>query len=174
MRFPEGSHIELGPFPVSIGHAAPTARGWINRNGYAISVAGDVEIAKALRVARMCGIAALQSGAEGSAQLELQITGSWAGRSNGTASGFTGPQVNGMAKLRNVRIPLRGVGGPVEIASAEMHLLPDEVRVAKLTAKAADASWTGSLEMPRGCGTPGACEVHFVLNANQIALSELE
>ena len=39
--------------------------------------------------------------------------------------------------------------------------------------KAADTSWTGSLEMPRGCGTPGACQVHFVLNANQIALGGL-
>jgi hypothetical protein len=27
--------------------------------------------------------------------------------------------------------------------------------------------------MPRGCGTPGACSIRFVLNANQIALSEL-
>ena len=26
------------------------------------------------------------------------------------------------------------------------------------------------MEMPRGCGIPGACEVHFVLSANQIAL----
>jgi len=54
-----------------------------------------------------------------------------------------------------------------------MQLLPDEVRVAKLNAKAADTLWTGSLEMPRGCGTPGACQLHFVLNANQIALGGL-
>lgn len=173
VRFPEGSHVEFGPFPVSIGRSAPSVRGWINRNGYAISVAGEAEIAKALRVARLCGIAALQSGAEGSAQLELQIAGSWAARTNGTASGFTGPQVTGTAKLRNMHVALRGFGGPVEIASAEMQLLPDAVRVAKLTAKAADASWTGSLEMPRGCGTPGACEVHFVLNADQIGLNNL-
>jgi hypothetical protein len=65
------------------------------------------------------------------------------------------------------------LGSPVEIVSADMQLLPDEVQVTKLSAKAADTSWTGSLEMPRGCGTPGACEVHFILNANQIALGEL-
>ena len=33
--------------------------------------------------------------------------------------------------------------------------------------------WTGSMEMPRGCGTPGACQAHFILSANQIALGEL-
>jgi AsmA family/AsmA-like C-terminal region len=174
MRFPEGPHVEFGPFPVAIGHAvAPTARGWVNRSGYNLAVAGEVEIAKALRLARMLGLPALQSAAEGTAQVDLQIAGSWAGRSHGTASGFTGPQVTGTAKLRNVRIGLRGVGGPVEITSADMQLLPDEVRIGKLNAKAADTLWTGSLEMPRGCGTPGACQVHFVLNANQIALGEL-
>jgi len=174
MRAPEGPHVDFGPFPVAIGRAlAPTVRGWINRGGYNISVVGEAEIAKSLRVARLFGLAALQSAAEGSAQVDLQIAGSWAGRSNGTASGFTGPQVTGSAKLRNVRVAVRGPAGPVEIASADMQLLPDEVRVAKLNAKAADTSWTGSLELPRGCGTPGACQLHFVLNANQIALGGL-
>jgi hypothetical protein len=121
----------------------------------------------------MFGLPALQSATEGNAQLDLQIAGSWLGRSQGTTSGFTGPQVTGTAKLRNVRVAVHGVGGPVEITSAEMQLLANEVRVAKLNAKTASTLWTGSIEMPRGCGTPGACEVHFVLNANQIALGGL-
>jgi len=174
MLVPDGPHVEFGPFPVAIGRAAnPTVRGWINRGGYNISVAGEAEIVKSLRVARLFGLAALQSATEGSAEVDVQIAGSWAGRSNGTAAGFTGPQVTGTAKLRNVRIAVRGAAGPVEIASAEMQLLPDEVRVAKLNAKAANTLWTGSLAMPRGCGTPGACEMHFALNANQIAIGGL-
>lgn len=173
MRFPDGPHVEFGPFPVAIGRVAPIARGWVNRGGYNISIAGEAEIAKSLRVARMFGLAALQAASESTAQVDLQIAGLWAERSNGTTSGFTGPQVTGTAKLRNVRVALRGVAGPVEIVSADMQLLPDEVRVTKLSAKAADTAWTGSLEMPRGCGTPGACEVHFILNADQIALGEL-
>ena len=87
--------------------------------------------------------------------------------------GFMGPQVTGTAELRNVRIAVRGAGGPVEIVSAEVQLLPDKVRVAKLNAKAADTTWTGALEMPRGCGTAGACEAHFNLNANEIELGDL-
>jgi rhodanese-related sulfurtransferase len=54
-----------------------------------------------------------------------------------------------------------------------LKLSPDEVRADKLSAQAADISWTGSLEMPRGCGTPDACQVRFNLSANQIALGEL-
>jgi len=70
-----------------------------------------------------------------------------------------------------VQIAVRGVGGPVEIVSADMTLSPDRVRVAKLNAKAAGTNWSGSLEMPRGC-IP-ACPVKFALNANQITLSQL-
>jgi uncharacterized protein involved in outer membrane biogenesis len=174
IRFPDGAHVEFGPFPVAIGRAAAaTARGWVNRGGYQLAVAGDADIPRALRLARMFGLPALHPATEGEAQVELQIAGSWAERSQGTTSGFTGPQVTGTAKLRNVRIAVRGVGGPVEITSAEMQFLTDKVRVVKMNAKAADTLWTGSLEMPRGCGTPGACQAHFVLHANQIGLSEL-
>ena len=74
-------------------------------------------------------------------------------------------------KLRNVQIAARGVGGPVEIVSADMTVSPDRVRVTKLNAKAAGTNWSGSLEMPRGC-IP-ACPVKFALNANQIALSQI-
>jgi len=174
-RLPEGPHLEFGPFPVTVGRAAPaTVRGWLNRSGYNISLAGEAEIAKALRVARMVGLPALQSAAtDGTAQVDLQIAGSWAGPGNGTASGFSPPQVTGTAELRNVRIAFRGVGGPIEILSADTQLLPEEVRIAKLNAIAAGTSWTGSLTMPRGCGNPSACRVHFLLAANQIALAEL-
>jgi hypothetical protein len=182
MRIPDGAHMELGPFPISssianpvaVGHSsAPTVRGWVNHAGYSLSVKGEAEIGKALRVARMFGIPAPQPTTEGSAQLDLQVSGSWAGPGSGTASGFPGPQVTGTAKLRNVRVAVRGADGMVEISSADVQLLAGAVRVEKLSAKAAETSWTGSLEMPRGCGTPVACVVHFNLSANQIGLNDL-
>jgi len=174
-RIPNGPHLEFGPFSVAVGRLVPpTARGWVNRGGYNVAVAGEAEIPKALRVARMFGLPALPSATtEGTAQVDLQIAGSWAAPSRGAASGFSAPQVTGTAKLRNVRIALRGVGGPIEIASADMQLLPGEVRVGKLNARAAETSWRGSLTVPRGCGTPGACQVNFKLHADQIALGQL-
>jgi len=172
MRPPDGARIEFGPFAsgaaVAAAHtASPIVRGWVNRTGYDVSVNGDVEIGKALRVARIFGIPALLATVDGAAQVDLQMMGVWAGRS------FPGPQVTGSAKLRNVRVEVRGAGGAVEISSADMQLSPADVRVEKLNARAAGTSWTGTLSMPRGCGTPGACAVHFSLSANQIGLSEL-
>ncbi len=175
MRFPEGPRLEFGPLPVAIGRVVPpTGRGWLNRSGYNLSLLGEVVIPKTLRLAQMLGLPALQSSAtEGTAEVDLQIAGSWAGRGASSASAFSAPQVNGTATLHNVRIAPRGVGGPIEVISADMQLLPDEVRIRKLNATAADTSWSGSLAMPRGCGTPAACQAHFRLHANQIALGGL-
>ncbi len=176
-KFPKESHVEFGPFPMALARsgagAVPSVRGWVNRAGYSISVAGETEIGKSLRVARLFGLPALRTTAEGTAEVDVAIAGSWSGPVHGAASGFSGPRVTGTAKLRNAHIALRGVAGPVEINSADLRLLPDEVRVEKLNAKAGGTLWTGSMEMPRGCGTPSACEVHFMLNGNQIGIGEL-
>ena len=173
MKAPEEPHVEFGPIELAAGRArAATARGWFTRNGYEISVAGETEIAHLLRVARMVGVPALPATPEGSAQLDLRIAGSWAGQGVGAASGFAGPQVTGTASLKNVLITVHGTGGPAEIVAAEIQLAPDRVNVTKLNAKVAGTTWTGSLEMPRGCAAPSACPAHFALNAGQIALGQ--
>jgi hypothetical protein len=174
MRAPEGLHLEFGPFPVALGRGVTaTAYGWTNRSGYSLALAGESEIGRALRLARTFGIPALQAAAEGVAKVDLEVAGSWAAWGKGTASGFPGPQVTGTAKLHNVRVAVRGAAGPVEIASADLQLASDAARVDRLEAKAAGTSWTGSLDMPRGCGTPGGCQIHFNLHADRIALGEL-
>jgi hypothetical protein len=174
MRFPQEAHIEFGPFAVrGAKNTGPTIQGWIARSGYDFSVTGETEIPRALRLARMVGIAVLPATPEGSAQVDLQVAGSWAGQSSDNHTGFAGPQVTGSVKLQNVQVVVHGVENPAEITSAEMRLLPGEIRVTKLNAKAAGSDWSGSLEMPRGCGTPDACEVHFALNTNQAGLIRL-
>jgi len=185
LPIPAGPHFEFGPFnvgphgaateargPIATGPSATgsIARGWIDRAGYGVSLTGEAEIARTLRLARMVGIQSLHANPEGSTQLNLQIAGAFG---HGNLSGIGGPQVTGSAKLRNVRVPIRGAAEPLEISSAEMQLTSDTVRLSKLNAKAAGTSWTGSLEMPRGCGSPSACQIHFNLAANRIALGEL-
>jgi hypothetical protein len=118
----------------------------------------------------MFGLRSLRATAEGTAQMNLQISGSWAA-GNGLA-GFASPQITGSARLRNVRFDLRPGSEPVEITSAEIQLSPNEVRVGKLNARAAGAAWKGSLELPRGCGHPENCPVQFQLSADQLSLSD--
>lgn len=172
MHIPDAAHLEFGSTPS--GHAAgPLVRGWAAREGYHIAIDGEVEIARALRMMRLFGIPALQSAAEGTAQVDLQIAGTWAGQTLGSSAGFRGPQVTGTARLQNVKFAVRGTGGPVEVASADLTLAPGSVRVEKINASAADTSWSGSLEFARGCGSPATCPVQFNLATNQLVLAGL-
>ena len=110
---------------------------------------------------------------EGVAQMDLQVAGSWAGNVSGTNSGFSLPEVTGTVQLHSVRALVRGVNGPIEILSAGLQLLLEEVRVEKLSAQAGNAHWTGSMALPRGCGMPGACLVHFNLNTEEAGVAGL-
>ncbi|HLW86511.1 MAG TPA: AsmA family protein [Candidatus Sulfotelmatobacter sp.] len=168
--------LHFGPFPLAAGRGAgPTVRGWAGHSGYGIGLLGDAEVARTLRMATLFGLPALAATVDGQAKVDLQIAGTWRGWMGSTPSGvnFARPQVTGTAKLHNVRAEVRGVDEPIEISSANLQLLPDKVLVTKLSANAAHALWTGSLELPRGCGTPGACAVSFNLNTNQFGLSDV-
>jgi hypothetical protein len=170
----DGLHLEYGPFPVALGRPLPAqARGWVTRSGYGLTIRGEGEVSHISRLANLAGLPAVKAGAEGLAEIELQVGGSWAESVSENTAGFSSPEVTGTAQLHNVRAPVRGVNGPVEIVSADVELLPEEVRVKRLSAQAADARWTGSMALPRGCGTPGACVVRFDLNVEEMNLSEI-
>jgi AsmA family/AsmA-like C-terminal region len=171
---PDELHVEFGPLPVALGRPVPAqGRGWVARSGYGLVIRGDGEVSHTLRLASLLGLPAVKASVEGEAAMRLQIAGSWAGNISGSSSGFSLPQVNGTVQLHNVHATLRGVNGPIEISSAELQLLSDEVRVEKLRAQAGGTDWTGSVELPRGCGIPGACLVRFDLNTEEVGLSEL-
>src|SRR5438270_2932129 len=170
-RASNGPLLDIGPFAVGGAHpGSATIRGSVDRTSYSFSITGETEIAKALRVARMAGLPAIASNVDGSAQLDLLVAGNWMVPGNGFAS----PQLTGTAKLHGVHVPERSAGVHVEIVSAEMQLLPDAVHVVHLNANAAGTAWTGSVDLPRGCGTPDACPIHFALNTNKTALSDVQ
>lgn len=168
-----GPYLELGPVIVSSSRAGNTIlRGSIGRSSYRFALDGETEIGKSLKLARLVGLPVLATTAEGAAHANLQITGDWAGQQD-AAGGFSPPQINGSARLHHVVIAVHGLGSPIELLSADLALSPDGVRVSKLIAKAANADWTGSLDMRRGCGTVNACPIHFTLSTSQTSLADL-
>jgi AsmA-like C-terminal region len=170
----DGLRVEFGPFPIALGRPVPAqARAWIGRSGYGIAIRGDGEIAHTLRLASLIGLQVLRTNAEGVAQMDLQVAGTWAENVPGKSSGFALPEVTGAVQLRNVRTILRGVNGPIEISAAQLLLAHEGVRVEKLIARAADADWTGNLVLPRGCGSAEACLIRFNLNTAEVGLGDL-
>ena len=159
---PPEAHIDVGPFNLALGRPGPaTVQGWASRSSYRFTVQGDAQVHRLLQVARTAGIPAPQPAADGVAKLDLQIAGDWAG--------FAEPRAMGKAQLHSLHAEVRGLNAPLEIASANLLLTPEQVSVQNMTASIADTSWRGSLVLPRHCAVPGLCPVTFDLHADEIA-----
>jgi hypothetical protein len=99
------------------------------------------------------------------AKVDLQIAGGWIG--------FAAPRTIGKAQLHSIHAEVRGLNAPLEIASANLLLTPDQINVQNLTALVAGTSWRGSLTLPRQCVQPSLCPVRFDLHADEIATDRL-
>jgi len=161
-----GPYLQIGPSHVVVGRpAAVLLQGSISRSGYDFEVRGEGQLQKLLQAAHLVGLPAVQSAAEGTANVDLQLAGHW--------FDSTAPRAIGTVHLRSVRAPVRGAKAGVEITSADLTLTPDLVKVQDLSAAWAGTSWHGSLAFERPCAMMGACPVRFDLRADEIATDRL-
>jgi hypothetical protein len=162
-EFALGPHLEIGPFHADFGRPSlALIQGHVAGSGYGFEINGEGQIARLLQAARVVGLTALAPQAEGSAKVDLQIAGTWSG------SGV--PRATGKAQLHSLRAQLRHWNGPLEVASADLNLLPEEIDVRNVNASVANGAWHGSLEIPRPCGFTGECAIRFDLHADEISL----
>lgn len=173
-RPPAELRVEFGPFPVALGRPAPAeVYGWLARSGYEIVLRGDGEVSHTLHLASLLGLPSVKANVEGAAQMELHIAGAWAGKASEATSSFSLPEVTGDVQLHSLRAIVRGMEKPIEISSAQLLLSHDGARVEKLVARIAAARWTGSVDLPRGCGAPDTCLARFNLSTDEVALGDL-
>jgi hypothetical protein len=165
-RIAAAPHLEVGPIKFLLGRPAPVVvSAWASRAEYALSIQGDASIRRLLQLARSVGLPSAQANADGAAKIDLQTVGTW--------SAFTPSTTLGQAQLHSVRAEVHGLNQPVEIATANIALLSDEVRVKDITASLAGGTWRGSLALPRQCSVPEQCLVRFDLHADTIATDEI-
>lgn len=160
---PTQAPLQIGPFPVAIGASVPAvASGWVSASGYSLSLRGDTEIKTLYRLADTLGISGFHPVAEGSARLDVIVSGPW--------QGFAAPQAVGTAQLKNVRAGMRGLNPPIEIASALLKLDAETVSLEKIAAQTGDTRWSGAVKAPRPCPADG-CVFQFDLSADQLSSS---
>jgi AsmA protein len=146
---PAETHLRIGPIPLPMSVSAPAnAGGWISVAGYSLFLRGDVELKDMFRLENVMGLPAARPAAEGSAKLDVTVSGPW--------QGFAAPAAVGTAQLRNVRAEMHGLNTPIEIASATMSLDPDAVRMDKIFARTGSTHWSGEVTAPRHCAAPVA------------------
>jgi hypothetical protein len=146
---PAETHLRIGPVALAMNVSAPVnAGGWMSAAGYSLFLRGDVELKDLFRLENVLGLPAARPAAQGSARLDVTVSGPW--------QGFAAPAAVGTAQLRNVRAEMHGLNTPIEIASATMSLDPDAVRMEKISARTGSTHWSGGVTAPRRCATPVA------------------
>ena len=157
--------FEIGPFGVLLGRPTPAVvRGEASGSGYSIGIQGEAQIQRVLQLARVLGLPSPQSTAEGIARMEFQVSGPW--------SAFVAPQTTGKAQLRSVRAEVRGLAQPLEIATANVVLSPDQAEVKNIAASLAGSTWHGAMTLPRQCVAPDGCPIHFDLHTDSVATDD--
>jgi hypothetical protein len=164
---PTVTRLTVQPINVSLGGAMPAAiEARFDREAFQMTVRGDAELGRATVIAAAFGLRPPQTGATGSARLDLALNGDW--------SGFAPPSATGSVQLRNVSAEIKGLNAPVEITSGALTLSPAGIDVANLNARFANGvALQGSLHLPRGCSTLLNCPVRFAFTAPALNLDEL-
>jgi hypothetical protein len=122
------------------------------------------------------GLTVLQPAAEGTAKLDVSMSGPW--------QGFAPAVTSGTAKLRDVHAEIRGLNPTLKIDSANLTLTPDTVLLEKISARTGNTRWSGWVEALRHCSLPGTspavssaglpnCEFRFDLAADEFSSRDL-
>ena len=160
--------LALGPFRLALSNGAPAVLyAWLSRQGYEVNLQGEAQLSRLEQVARTLGVHAPPPVKRGTARVDLQVAGVWAG--------FPAPAVTGKAQLHNVISPLRGVTAPRQIASGELVLGPQKMRLQNLSAGFAGSTLhlSGWVQLPRQCAAGEPCPAQVNLHADQLVASEL-
>jgi hypothetical protein len=139
----------------------------LSRSGYAASVRGEAGIQHLLQSAQLLHFPSPQVSAEGVAALDLNLAGGW---------DSAAPVLTGSALLRGVHAQVRGLNSPLQIRHADLAIDAESVHVKNLEALAGEASWHGSLLIPRPCVNAETCKLQFHLRspeASSVALNRL-
>jgi AsmA family len=174
---PAETHLRIGPVALFMSASAPVnAGGWVSAAGYRFFLLGDMELKDLFRLENVLALPATRPPAEGSAKLDVSVSGPW--------QGFAAPTILGTAQLRNVRAEMRGLNTPIEISSAGITLAPDAVLMQKISARTGNTHWNGAVTAPRHCASPNIgpssvlgslpnCVFQFDLTANQLSIGDL-
>jgi AsmA family len=166
---PADTHLRIGPVALSMNASAPVnAGGWVSAAGYRFFLLGGMELKDLFRLENVVALPVTRPPAEGSAKLDVSVSGPW--------QGFAVPTILGTAQLRSVRAEMRGLNTPIEISSAAVTLAPDAVLMQKISARTGSTHWNGAVTAPRHCAPPGSvpnCVFQFDLTADQLSIGDL-
>ncbi len=159
--------LVVKPFALPLGAASPaTASGEFDTASYNLHLNGPAELGRMLNVAQAAGIGTPGIGLAGSAQLNLDVAGTW--------SGFAPPAPSGKLQVRTATAELQGVSEPLMVDSASLTLENQMVKIVSFSAGFTKGSQlSGSANFPVHCTGPENCLLQFDVRAEDVSLARL-
>jgi len=161
-----GRVIETSTFDIPLGSGPPaSANGWVSLDGYAIRVKGEAEVLRLVQLGRALGIAVPKIGTYGNANINLDISGQWAG--------LPRPSVSGTARLKSARAEVPGIANPIQIASSDVEFSGDNFSLSNMVAQVGPIKFTGNAKFPRQCFQAEPCIPQLNLQAEELDVDQL-
>lgn len=161
---PMETHLRIGPVSLAVNTSVPvSSEGWVSLSGYRFALRGDLELKNLFRIENTFGVPAAHPAAEGTAFVDVSISGPWQGLASAISLGS--------AELKIVRAEIRGLNTPIEIGSATVVLGPDTAAVQKISARLGTSHWNGWVRAPRRCAPN--CRYEFDLAADKLSSADL-
>ena len=162
-----GFKLVIKPFPVPLGAASPaTGSGEFTGERYSLHVSGGAELGHLVNLAQAIGVGTPGIGLEGSAQVDLQVAGSW--------MGFAEPYPSGKLQVNTATAELQGVSEALVVDTASVTLENQQVDIAAFSAGfSKGGQFSGSANFPVHCTGPESCVVEFDLRAQDASLARL-
>jgi hypothetical protein len=160
--------LAFKPFAVPLGAASPaTGSGTLDLSGYQLHLSGGAELGHLMNVAQVVGIGTPGVGLAGSAQLDLDVAGTW--------MGFAAPVPTGKIQVKTATAEVQGVSEPLQVGSAAVTL---ENQTVKLTSFSAGftkgGQLSGAASFPVHCTGPENCLLQFDVHAEDVSLARLD
>ncbi len=162
-----GFQLVVKPFPIPLGGASPaTGSGEFTEDRYRLTLNGGAELGRLLNLAQAVGVGTPGVGLEGSAQMELQVAGSW--------MGFAEPYPSGKLQVSSATAELQGVTEPLLIDTASVALQNQQVTITAFSAGfSKGGQFNGSASFPVHCTGPENCVLQFDLRTQDASLTRI-
>ena len=163
----DGLRLVVKPLAIPLGASPPAiAAAVFDTERYQVSLTGNAELSQLLSVARSVGVGTPGIGLEGNADINLKLSGTWAG--------FAPPAPSGKVDVHNITAELQGVAEPLQVTSAAAAISDQALNINSFTAAFADGpAFNGSASFPVHCTAPETCVVHFDVHTGDVTLARM-
>ena len=162
------SALTIDAFSVQMGPSITLeVQGNLDSAGYFASAKGMVPMERLLAFGRATGFASQVVNATASAQVDFNISGTWAN--------FAPPRLHGTAHLQNLAAWIPGLKDRLVLSEADAQITDTSIAISKMTGQFEHSpiAFTGAVSGPLGCSTDAPCPLQFDLHLDTLAIGDV-